>query len=324
MPNNIDIFLVGCGYMAGEYYKVLNGMEIKPIIVGRSKEKCEQFEKNYEATVYSGGVENVFKDIKQIPQYAIVAASIEQLYSCTSYLLECGVKNILVEKPAGISVEEVKKLSELASQNNSNVFVAYNRRFYRSTEKALEIIKEDGGLKSFVFEFTEWESDILACIKSEIVRENILFANSSHVIDLAFYFGGYPVQMNSFVSGELSWHHNGCIYAGAGVTDKEALFSYSANWGAPGRWAIELMTPKHRLYFKPMEKLAIQDLNSVKVNEYEMDYGFDELYKPGLYEQVNAFLNNQNDNRLLSIQEFADHIELYQKIAGISKDSIRI
>ena len=37
------------------------------------------------------------------------------------------------------------------------------------------------------------------------------------------------------------------LVAGAGVTENGALFSYHANWEAPGRWSVEIMTKKRRL-----------------------------------------------------------------------------
>lgn len=317
MSDNINLLLVGCGYMAGEYYKVLKGLDICPVVVGRSSEKCKEFSDKYDIPVISGGVENSFEEFDTLPEYAIVSVSIEELCNSTMSLLDKGIKNILIEKPAGMNTKEIQDLSKKAIEKDAKVFVAYNRRFYQSTEKAIDIIKMDGGVKSFHFEFTEWESDILASIKSDKVKESILLANSSHVIDLAFFLGGLPIEMSSYVTGELDWHHNGCVYAGAGKTSDNVLFSYNANWGAPGRWSVEIMTSKHRLYFKPMEKLAIQEINSVQVNQVDMDYSIDEEYKPGLFNQVKSFIYNPEDTRLLNIEEQLEHMSIYEKIAGI-------
>lgn len=317
MSDNINLLLVGCGYMAGEYYKTLNGLNISPIVVGRGVEKSKSFSKKYGVPVVSGGIENSFDNIDSNINYAIVSVGVEELYSSTMFLLDNGIKNILVEKPAGMNTKEIKLLNQKAIEKGVNVFVAYNRRFYQSTEKAIDIIKMDGGVKSFHFEFTEWESDILASIKSDKVKESILLANSTHVIDLAFFLGGFPTELSSYVAGKLDWHQNGCVYAGAGKTTSDVLFSYNANWGAPGRWSVEIMTSKHRLYFKPMEKLAIQEINSVQVNPVDMDYSIDEEYKPGLFNQVKAFIYNPMDTRLLTIGEQLEHMSIYEKIAGI-------
>ena len=66
-----------------------------------------------------------------------------------------------------------------------------------------------------------------------------------------------------------------------------------------------------------MEKLAIQELNSVQVNQVDMDYSIDEDYKPGLFNQVKSFIYNQNDYRLLTIGEQLEHMDIYEQIAGI-------
>ena len=88
-------------------------------------------------------------------------------------------------------------------------------RIFASVLKAQEIIAEDGGVKSFNFEFTEWGHVIEKMDKPKGDLENWMYANSSHVIDLAFYLGGNPVQINCFTSGELSWHKP-AAFAGAG------------------------------------------------------------------------------------------------------------
>ena len=324
MSDNVKVLLVGCGYMAGEYYKVLDALGIQTVVVGRSKEGCKEFTRKYQISAYPGGVDANLDLLENGITHAIVATDITELCKTTYTLIEKGVSKLLVEKPGGINEGELKTISEYAEQKRANVYIAYNRRFYQSTKEANRIIAEDGGLKSMHFEFTEWESDILNSIQSEVVRQNILLANSTHVIDLALYFGGEVEKISSFVAGQLHWHNNGCIYSGAGYTKENVLFSYCANWGAPGRWAVELMTSKHRLYFKPMEKLGIQQLNSVRVDEVELDYKLDELYKPGLFEQVKTFILDRKDRRLLTIQQHMNHLEVYKTIAGLTDYSDRI
>jgi hypothetical protein len=42
------------------------------------------------------------------------------------------------------------------------------------------------------------------------------------------------------------------VFAGAGVADNDALFSYHANWAAPGRWCVEILTNLAPFYFKTL------------------------------------------------------------------------
>lgn len=317
MPDNINVLLIGTGYMGKEYSKVLRSLGVSHIGICRSEDSAERFTSETGVKALFGGLDNAFGKISPIPQKAIIAVSVDQLANTAISLIERGVKEILIEKPAGLKRVEIEKIMYSSNKFDSDVYVAYNRRFYASTEKALDIISKDGGVSSFNFEFTEWGFRIADSPHSPKVKEEWLLANSSHVIDLAFFLGGEPSEMSSFHSGSLSWHSRASKYAGAGVSDKGALFSYQANWDAPGRWAVEVLTREHRLYFKPMEKLFIQNKNSVVVEEVKIDDQIDVKFKPGLYKQVKAFLSEEIDPRLLTIEEQVKHLDFYDKIEGL-------
>ena len=95
---------------------------------------------------------------------------------------------------------------------------------------------------------------------------------------------------------------------GAGETENGTLFSYCANWNAPGRWAIEFMTRNHRLYLKPMESLQIQNLNSVAIDSLDIEDELDKMYKPGFYLQTKAFIDD-DVCRFCTLDEQVDHIK---------------
>ena len=56
------------------------------------------------------------------------------------------------------------------------------------------------------------------------------------MVDLAFHIAGCRREINTHVSGVLDWHKSGSIFSGSGISNKNALFSYQANWNSPGRW----------------------------------------------------------------------------------------
>src|SRR3989344_349431 len=102
MNQNIQpILLIGAGPMAAEYAKVLKSLKKEFIVVGRSKQSAEEFEKIVGVKVITGGVDKYLEQKKEMLSVAIVAISEEQLGSTTIKLLKKGVKIILVEKPAG-------------------------------------------------------------------------------------------------------------------------------------------------------------------------------------------------------------------------------
>ena len=170
-------------------------------------------------------------------------------------------------------------------------------------------------MRSINFEFTEWGHVIAKANKPQEELKNWFFANSTHVVDLAFFLGGTPVEMISYSKDVSDWHKP-INFAGAGRTDKDVLFNYQANWDAPGRWAVELLTSQHRIYLKPMEQLQLQDKGSVKVYPVEIDDHLDKEFKPGFYLETKAFLEGET-GRLCSLEQQNLHVKnIYDKILG--------
>ena len=74
--------------------------------------------------------------------------------------MDAGIRKMLLEKPAGLTAQEIKSVYEKAKETGTQIFVGYNRRFYSSVLKAQEMVKNGGGVKSFNFEFTEWSGKV--------------------------------------------------------------------------------------------------------------------------------------------------------------------
>lgn len=308
-----NIWIIGAGTIAQEYAKVLTALGYSFQMIGRGEEKARQVEETLGYKVIRGGLDSYIESTPEVPEAAIVATNLGSLAPNTIALLKFGVKRILCEKPGFLYPEECEKVAALAKENNADVYLAYNRRFFSSVLKAQEIIAEDGGVTSFSFEFTEWGHVIAKYNKPQGELQNWLYANSSHVIDLAFFLGGVPIKMDCYTAGELSWHKP-AAFSGAGVTKSGALFSYQANWAAPGRWGVEVLTSQHRLYLRPMEILQIQNLGSVAINPVEIDDHLDKEFKPGFYLETKSFMEMETAS-LCSIEEQYRHVtEIYYSI----------
>lgn len=307
------IWIIGAGVIAREYAKVLHALSKDFICIGRGETSAKEFEDATGFSVITGGLSNFLSNSPLLPEGAIIATNAEQLANTTLELLNYGVKRIFCEKPGFNDPSELIPVVAAAEKNKAEVFYAYNRRFFASTLAAEKIIKEDGGLLSFNFEFTEWGHVIAKSRRAPEVKKNWFYANSTHVIDLAFFLGGDPVEMSCY-SKDKSEFNDPINFSGAGRTDKDVLFSYNANWNAPGRWAVELLTANHRIYLKPMEQLQLQDKGSVKVYPVEIDDNLEKDFKPGFYLETKAFLDNENI-RLCSINEQFRHLQMvYNKI----------
>lgn len=306
----MDVLVVGAGPVAIEYTRILLALGHTAVVVGRGAVGCQSFQEATGVAAQPGGLE-AYPKSSAFPDHAIVAVSETQLGIVTELLAARGVRHILVEKPGGASVEEICRLAELSERSAVHIYVGYNRRFHASTLRAQEIIREDGGVTSFHFEFTEWSHRIEPLVKEPGVKQAWFLHNSSHVVDLAFHLAGWPEELVSYQAGSLSWHPY-ARYAGAGRTKSGALFSYFADWQAPGRWGVEILTRAHRLIFRPLEKLQVQKLGSINVEQLQIDDSLDVAYKPGFYKQVEAFFNEPQ--LLMTLQTQAEHLNTFAQM----------
>lgn len=307
------ILLVGAGPMAIAYARVLQEMGRGFEAVGRGQASAAAFQAETGVPAVPGGLDAWLKSGTGVPRRAIVAVSENELGRASLALLEHGVSSLLVEKPGGFLPSEIRRVEELARSRDARVFVGYNRRFHASTQAARRLIEGDGGVSSFHFEFTEWGHVVSKKVCPQSVKDEWFLHNSSHVVDLAFYLGGRPAKLASFAGGSLDWHPRAAKYSGAGVTAAGALFSYHANWGAPGRWSVEILTAVNRYILRPLEKLQVQKLGSVAIEEVAIDDELDRRFKPGLFRQVEAFLRS-DDSILPTVSEQVANLRDYERI----------
>jgi len=308
------IYIIGTGPMAQAYAKVLIHLEKEFKVVGRGNESANKFKSEIGVQPLTGGIEAFLRDNNFCDlDYVIITTGTEALMPILKMVLISGAGKILIEKPAAISIDELLENEVFLRPYGDKVFVAYNRRFYASVQEVIKLIAEDGGLESMHFEFTEWAHKIEPLQKAEGVKENWFFANSTHVVDLAFFIAGKPKDWKAYSqSGKLGWHSK-TKFAGSGITEKDVLFSYHSNWESAGRWGIELMTSKRKFYLKPLELIDIQKVGSVLIESHEFDKELDILFKPGLLLQLNYFINNKNE--LLSLNLHIENSKLvYSKI----------
>lgn len=302
--------LIGCGPVARAHARVLQAMNVPFAAYGRRAESAKQFAAEIGVEPRLGGVESA---LAEAPARAIVAVDVPSLEETTRTLMHRGVREILVEKPAAMTPAGAHALAAEAVRARARVFVAYNRRFYASVRRAREIVAADGGATSCRFEFTERASLIAGAAIAPDIKRHWFFANSTHVLDLAFFLAGEPVSLAADTGGALDWHPAGAIFAGAGRT-ATGLFSYHADWTGPGRWGVEIVTHNHRLFLQPLEELRIQRAGSMTVEPVALGDDLDARFKPGLYRQLAAFLAGEGADALLPIEAHAGRMSVYGQI----------
>ncbi len=77
------------------------GLGIDFTVIGRGEESSRQCEEATGCKVEIGGLGQFLEMHPDSCSHAIVAVGVEKLYETTKELLDYGIKNILVEKPAG-------------------------------------------------------------------------------------------------------------------------------------------------------------------------------------------------------------------------------
>lgn len=308
------ILLVGSGVMAQAYARVLQGLNRPFVVMGRGRDSAATFKAALGVEVGTGDLAKQFARFSDIPAEAIVAVSAVNLVKVSTQLMVAGVRRLLIEKPAGLTPIDVQALNDVVEDTGSEAFVAYNRRYYASTYEARRRIAEDGGVVSFKFDFTEASRRIEALNKDPRELDGWFYGNSSHVIDLAFFLGGDPVHLEALSRGAMSWHASGAVFAGWGETAEGTVFSYHANWKSPGRWGVEVMTPKRRLVLQPLEELFEQTHDAFSLNKVVIENDLDKHHKPGLYKQTKAFLDGEDAYHLLPLADHARRMNLFKRI----------
>jgi len=309
------ILLVGAGAMAIQYARVLEAMGREFVVLGRGPESADAFRAETGVTPTTGELEAQLANLAAMPDEAIITVNAMHLAEVTVAVARAGAKRILVEKPAALDAEEVQSLLDTAADTGVEIRVAYNRRFLASVIAARQMIAEDGGVLSVKFDFSEPARRIGAMGKPQRELEAWFYANSTHVVDLAFSFVG-PIDLAAgAVAGGVDWHPSGGVFAGFARSIDGALLSWHANWAGPGRWGVEVITPERRLILRPLEGLSVQDQSSFAEQAVDIDLGPDAEFKPGLYRQVQAFLTGEGSEHLPDIAEHARQWPLYEAVS---------
>ena len=307
-------WLIGAGPMAVRYAAVLADLDVSYDVIGRGAASAQRFADATGVQPYVGGVE-LAQRTRSVPDFAIVAVAVSSLSSVARELIALNVPSILIEKPGALELRELCAIHDEAEQRSSSVYVAYNRRFYAAVREAQRLVKQDGGVISMSFEFTELPKVLANLPPDRKVREKWFVANSSHVADLAFYLGGRPTNWGAWHAGGSADHPSATRFGGAGVTDRGAVFSYLANWDSPGRWGVEIQTSARRLVLRPLEKLQEFDQKSMQLVPITIDDVADTGFKPGLFAQTQAFLAGRR-SELCSIEDQIAQFPVFESMAN--------
>lgn len=253
------------------------------------------------------------------PTHAIVAAPVDRLAAITAEVVRCGVKRVLVEKPAVLDIGAGEATLLAAAACGARLWVGYNRRFYASVLAALELIERAGEpISSVRVDFTERSHEVAGLDHPAAVKARWVTVNSLHPIDLALHAVGLPDPggLSARRSGSLAWHPAAAVMVGSGFTRTGVALSYHANWTAPGGWSVEWLTAAARYVFRPLEELRIERTGASQAVLEPIHDDLDLRFKPGLYRQCREFLSEEPSPRLASYRDALQLVRLAAEIAG--------
>ena len=315
LPSFAPVLLVGAGQMAINYSKVLAACGISPMVFGRGQTSAARFAEATGLHPTTGPLDAQIASVgTALPSIAVVTVNARHLAEVSRTLIQQGVQRLLVEKPAALDLSEADHLLADTITCGAEVYVAYNRRFLASVMAAQDIIAADGGALSVKFDFSEPARRIATLGKPERELTTWLYGNSTHVLDLAFHLAGTPARLSGDMSGGSAIDPKTGIFVGHGLVRNGCHVTWHANWVAPGRWGVEVLTREHRLILQPLEKLRKQTHAGFAEIEHPIDDADDLAFKPGLLKQTRAFLTGEAREKLLPLDEHVRLMRAYEAI----------
>ncbi len=316
-----SVLIIGGGYMGKEYAHALEQLGVNDVtIITKSPKQASDFSDKFHYTILDGGFE------KQLPtvgkkDLVIIATPTEFLIPATKLAIKTGQTRILLEKPGSLFHQELFSLNEIIDKQK--VRIAYNRLLYPNFNKIKQLAKNEGGITSCKFDFTEWIHKIPFGVYQENEYTLWGISNSLHVITMALELIGMPKEITSFQFGKLAWHTSGSIFVGAGTSEENIPFSYHANWESSGRWMVEIMTKENSYRLMPLEKIFVCKKGTVEWKPVDFQVAFQES-KFGIAEEVVAMLDDELEDEIgmVTLEKAIEYNKIAEKIFGYDTKSM--
>ena len=265
-------------------------------------------------------IDNVYENIDSLIEKCsldalMILVSANQIYDVTQKLIPANIP-LFIEKPAGLVPDETKTLAKLADKHGTKNLVGYNRRYYSIFHKSIELINQNSGLLGVAVEGHERFWKIVGTDMPAKIRENWIYANSTHTIDLLRLFGGEVNKINTLKKSVKK--QNGDQFVASMQFESGALGTYTSHWFSPGGWTVTLFGDGVTVNFKPLETGIWIDCD-FKEHEIVPD-DVDLEFKPGFYRQMEAFINMIKNGKLvrpaMDLAEALKTMELAQKFVN--------
>lgn len=283
------ICLLGYGNIAKKHIEIVRHLG------GEIVASCNRSEASNKLAEAEGGIPKTYTDAVEMiktekPDGIISCVNFSNIYATTKALIPFKIP-ILVEKPAGLTVAELKDLIALQEEHKTIVQVALNRRFYTVFHNAVKAI---GGTEAIDMIDVEWSERPVRAKQdkgyTDKMVEDLLIANSIHGIDLLNYYSGGIAEYTAFTSSKKSDYYRWNMTL-SGVSEKGVLVNFTNSWGSPVPWRVIMYTNDKRFEFAPLEGCKVYS-NNADENISVTPEEFDTQFKAGFHNQAESFFNS--------------------------------
>ncbi len=313
----VRVALVGAGYMAAEHAKAFAGLPGVALagVYSRTRARAQQL-----AALYPGmEVCDSVKDLYERTKADLVVVTVREM-SMSAVARDCFAFPwaSLLEKPAGYDLDNASVILDAAKKTGSRVYVAFNRRAYSSTRRALARLEGNTGqrfIKVIDQQDQGFARDVIK--ESPEVVKNYMYANSIHLIDYFRVFG--RGEITGVVPVEAWDPENPGMVLAKIVFSSGDIGLYEGVWNGPGPWAVSIATPQERLEMRPLEQVTVQLRGERKLIPLEIDPD-DSAYKPGLrYQAIQALAAVRGETHHLStLEDSWQSMTLVARIFGLA------
>jgi predicted dehydrogenase len=316
LPSTLKVAFVGAGYMATEHMRAFASLPDVEIagIYSRTRERAEKLAASFGARVCDS-----VSDLYAKTGADLVVVTVVEL-SMAEAALECFAHpwTVLLEKPAGYNLQDATRIRDAAARAHSSAFVAFNRRAYSSTRKALELLRGHSSERFIkVIDQQDQQAAILQNNQPELVARNYMFANSIHLID---YFRVLARGEVAETEPIVRWtpEKPGLVLAKINFTSGD-VGVYEGIWNGPGPWIVSVNTPEQRIEMRPLEQATVQLRGTRVVTKLDIDPD-DTAYKPGLrYQATQAVAAvREEPANLATIEDSWHSMKLVADIFGLT------
>ncbi len=290
----MNVGYIGSGPLSNFHIPALknNRFNIKALGTTENSESSRKLCEKYELIdkYCKGGWEEVLNfDLDAF----VICIKIENTLDILEKILEKG-KPILVEKPISFSLKALERIKK--NRFKDNIFVAYNRRYYKTCIELRELCKNSAG------------GTVLVNIPDSEYGIKQFIANGCHMVNLTRYLLGDFEIVNKIIKPNSK--KNDVDYFAALCKNEKWTIVFNAHSLIPSNFSISINTDKNVFDLKPIEKLTIYEgMEIIEPTKEEplrkyvpkVKYSFteDSLYKPGfdlMYKNFRLFIENRNYN----------------------------